>query len=82
MAEAELLDQESTVTEQGSGVLCTRERRDRVNLGIEAVRPRDGLVRGGGVRTVFPMTRTGCLSCLELNGGSRSTERTGHPYEL
>ena len=28
------------------------------------------------------MTRTGFLSCLGLNGGSRSTERTGHPYKL
>jgi hypothetical protein len=38
VAEAELLDQESIVTEQSGGVLRARERCDRVSLGIGMVR--------------------------------------------
>jgi hypothetical protein len=47
VAERELLDQESVVTEQAGGVLGTRERRDRVSLGIAAVRLWNNLVQGG-----------------------------------
>jgi hypothetical protein len=47
VAEPELLNQESIVTEQGGSVLCTRKRSDWVSLGIGAVRLLDGLVRGG-----------------------------------
>ena len=38
VAKPELLDQEGVVAEQAGGVSCTRERRDRVKLGIVAVR--------------------------------------------
>jgi hypothetical protein len=80
VAEPELLDQES-VAEQVGGVLRAGERRDWVSLGIAVVRLRIGRFSSGwGTRTVFPMTRTGFLSSLWQNEGSRSTERTGHPY--
>jgi hypothetical protein len=47
VAEAELLDQERIVAEQGGGVLRTRERRDRVGLGFAAVRVWGDLVGSG-----------------------------------
>ena len=46
------------------------------------VRLRDKSVREWGARTVFPIMRTGILSCLGLGGGTCSTERTGHPNEV
>ena len=82
VTEAQLLDQESIVTEQVGSILCAHERRDRVSLRTIVVRLWDNIVRGRDVRTVFPMMRTGFLSLLGLYGGSRSTERTGHPYEI
>ena len=47
VAESELLNQESVVAEQAGSVLGTRERRDRVSLGIAAVRLWNNLVQGG-----------------------------------
>jgi hypothetical protein len=47
VAERELLDQESVVTEQAGSVSGTREWRDRVSLGIAAVRLWNNLVQGG-----------------------------------
>jgi len=84
MTETKLLEQESVITKHVRGFLHTRERRDRVSLGIVVIRPYCILVqvRGWNARTVDPMTRTGFLSSLGLNGGSRSTERTGHLYDM
>jgi hypothetical protein len=47
VAERELLNQESIVAEQAGSVLGTREWRNRVGLGIAAVRLWDNLVQGG-----------------------------------
>lgn len=82
MTEAELLKQEGVITEQIRNFLRTREWRDWVSLESVGVRLRDGLVRGRDAPTVFPMTRTGVLRSLGLYGGSLSTERAGHPYEM
>ena len=82
MAEPELFEQESIVTKHICGFLCTRKRCDGVSLGFVVIRLDCNLVQIQGARTEFPMTRTGFLSCLGLNGGSRSTERTGHPYKV
>ena len=81
MTEPKLLDQESIVTEQVDYFLRTCEQRDRISLRI-LVSIWDHLGVRDMVRTVFPMTRTGILSFAGLYGGSRSTERTGHPYEM
>jgi len=84
MTKAKLLEQESVITKLVCGFLRTRERRDRVSLGIVAIRPYYNLVqaRGWDARTVVPMMRIGFLSSLGLNGGSCSTERTGHLYNV
>ena len=85
VTEAELLDQESVITEDVGGIFCVHEWCDRVSLKIVVVRLWSGLVQGWDARTEFPMTRTGVLSCLSwlgLGEGSCSTERTGHPYEM
>jgi len=82
MTKADLLEQVSIVTKNRSGVLRICVGRDGVGLGIAVVKPMDDLIWEWNVRTVFPMTRTGCASFLGTYGGSCSTERTGHPYEV
>lgn len=84
MTETELFEQKGIVAEHVCSFLCARKRCDRVSLRFAVVRLGCNLVliRGRGARTEFPMTRTGFLSCLGLNGGRRSTERTGHPYNV
>ena len=44
MTEADLLEKVSIVTEHRSGILCVRERRDRVGLGTAVAKPMDDLV--------------------------------------
>ena len=84
VTETELFEQKSVVAEQISGYSGICEGCDRVGLGISMVKPSRNLaqVRRWVVRTALPMTRTGFLSFLGLNRGSRSTERTGHRYKL
>ena len=84
VTKSELLKQKSVAfAEQAGGMFRARERRDRVRLGI--VGQRSGYeiisVRGWGIRTVFPIMRTGLRSFVGLYVGSCSTERTGHLYE-
>lgn len=84
MAEAKLFEQESVLTaEHVGGLFRTRERRDRVSLGIMVVRLKENMTLGSRiVRAVFPMTRAGVLSFVRVYGGSLSTERTGHLNEI
>lgn len=84
VTETKLLEQKSVVTKHVCDVLRIREWRDRVSLRIMVIRLCHDSVQvwGRDARTLVPMTRTGFLSCLGLNGGSLSTERTGHPYIL
>ena len=82
MTEAKLFEQEGIVAEHIGSLFRTRERCDWVSLGIVVVRLRENMILEWVARTVFPMTRTGVLRFVSLNGGSLSTERMGHLYAV
>ena len=80
LTSSELLEEESIFTEQAGDTFRAREWRERVVLWIVGRWLCHGIisVRERGIRTVFPMRRTGFLSFAGVYGGSCSTERTRH----